>query len=997
MTNDPQQPPDPSSGQQRVAADASLSCTPISFVASIGTEPYAHVEPPAPDALTPRPLTLPGYEVAEILGRGGMGVVYLGRQLVPRREVALKVLHAVQATPRQLARFRAEGELIARVQHPNIVTVYEVGEHRGEPFFAMEYVAGGTLRQRNAATPLTPAAAARTTAILARAMHHAHQRGILHRDLKPANILLASDGTPKITDFGLAKQIDASDGPTHAGDILGTPPYMAPEQADGRIQDIATVTDVYALGAILYELLTGRPPFRADTTTEILRQVIHEPPVRPSVLRRKVPRDLETICLKCLEKAPRDRYSSAEGLAEDLERFLDHRPIRARRSFPWERALKWARRRPAAAALLLVGALALLGGGVSWYEHHRRAVLEAEREADENYQTFQRRRDDAVFFGMNALAGNQLLTGMDAAASSVAAGEAAREALAAAGVSPDDDVAETPTLGVEGSPRRREVSEGCHTLLLLLADNAEGAESLRLVERAARAYRPTEAYRRRRDHFRQRLQMSPAPAPVMQLPMGALDHFLLGFEQDQQGHPREALRSFERAVAAQPDHFWANLELALFALRSAQWEVARARLGVCLAKQPDYVWPHLLHGYACGERHLWDLAEESYATAEWLLDRHSNAEARYVLLNTRGLLRIYTHRLGEAAMDLDRAIALKPRNAVARVNLARVYINQHRWDDAKAELNNESVARWEPTVLADAYANQAETLLDDRTRAAAAAACRLVACGPLLPLSGGGLAQPFLAGQIYDDRAVREAIAACDAALKVAPTHIRANGALALARFEQRDYADSIRAWDEYLKAGGVMNVNAYRHRGQAHLNLHQFIDAEKDFTRGLLLEPEAADLHRNRGQAYYFAGAYLLAQEDFRALVHSAPDADAYSCSGLCRVEGPDYLQAIQDAEQALHRKPTVGATMYNIACIYARAVDRIEDDLQAAGHRELATEWRNEAGRCLREAFRLLPEQDRPAFWRQIVVPDRAIRSICCTEDFLNLARIHGSGGKK
>lgn len=311
-------------------------------------------EPPPP------PPDVPGFEMLERLGQGGMGVVYKARQKNLGRTVALKmVLAGAHANADDLARFSLEAEVVAKLAHPNIVQIYEVGEHEGRPFLSLEYIEGGGLDKKLAGAPQPARDSALLVETLARAVHHAHAQGIIHRDLKPANVLLTANGTPKVTDFGLAR-LGAGSGQTQSGDLLGTPSYMAPEQAAGKVSAIGPATDVYALGAILYELLTCRPPFRAQTPLGTLLQVMEHEPVPPTSLYSNVPRDLETICLKCLEKLPAKRYESAEALADDLRRFLDGRPILARPTPAWERALKWARRRPALAALYLVSAAALV-------------------------------------------------------------------------------------------------------------------------------------------------------------------------------------------------------------------------------------------------------------------------------------------------------------------------------------------------------------------------------------------------------------------------------------------------------------------------------------------------------------------------------------------------------------------------------------------------------------------------------------------------------------
>jgi WD40 repeat protein len=303
-----------------------------------------------------------GFEVVRELGRGGMGVVYLARQLQPDRLVALKLLRAAdQADEAELARFRLEAETLARLRHPNIVQIHVVGEHDGRPFLALEYIAGGTLADKVQESLPTPAAAAAQVETLARAMHAAHERGVVHRDLKPENVLLDSDGTPKITDFGLAKKLDAS-GQTASNAVVGTPSYMAPEQAGGQSRLVGPAADVYALGAILYKLLTGRPPFQGPTTMDILLQVVSADPVPPRRLRPEVPRDLQTICLKCLAKVPGERYADGLALAEDLRRCRAGEPIQARPAGRAEQLVKWARRRPALAAAYGLGLLALLLG-----------------------------------------------------------------------------------------------------------------------------------------------------------------------------------------------------------------------------------------------------------------------------------------------------------------------------------------------------------------------------------------------------------------------------------------------------------------------------------------------------------------------------------------------------------------------------------------------------------------------------------------------------------
>jgi WD40 repeat protein len=351
------------------------------------------------------------YELLEEIARGGMGVVYRARQVSLNRLVAVKMILAGRlAKPGSVQRFHTEAEAAARLDHPHIVPIYEIGEHENLHYFSMKLMEGGTLADRSktvsgprparGARPArrSPAGqsggeggsqgeSARLLSVVARTVHHAHQRGILHRDLKPTNILLDAQGQPHVADFGLAKLLESSPGQTGSRDILGTPGYMAPEQASGQPQQLTTAVDVYGLGAILYFLLTGQPPFSAETPLETMRLVVETEPVRPSALVPHVERDVEIICLKCLAKEPARRYRSAEALAEDLERWLEGAPILARPVGRMESAWRWCRRNPAVASLSLACVLALLAGvTVSTWQtlQARRARLVAEARADES-------------------------------------------------------------------------------------------------------------------------------------------------------------------------------------------------------------------------------------------------------------------------------------------------------------------------------------------------------------------------------------------------------------------------------------------------------------------------------------------------------------------------------------------------------------------------------------------------------------------------------------
>jgi tetratricopeptide (TPR) repeat protein len=346
---------------------------------------------------------VPGYEVLAELGRGAMGVVYRARQTRLKRVVALKmILAGSHAGTSQLARFQTEAEAVAQLQHPNIVQIFEVGKHEGLPYFSLELVDGLSLREKLADKPLESAEAARLVEVLARAMHHAHQQGIVHRDLKPANVLLTADGLPKISDFGLAKRLEDDSGQTGTGTILGTPSYMAPEQARGAGNEIGPLADVYALGAILYEMLTGRPPFVTANPVDTVMQVLNEEPVAPRRLQPKVNRDLETICLKCLEKDPPKRYADAQALAEDLRRFRRGEPIQARPVGAAERVWRWCRCNPRIAVPSLAAgllALALMIGGpvAAMVIYEQKGIAEeAQRKAEADQRRANQAKKEAV-------------------------------------------------------------------------------------------------------------------------------------------------------------------------------------------------------------------------------------------------------------------------------------------------------------------------------------------------------------------------------------------------------------------------------------------------------------------------------------------------------------------------------------------------------------------------------------------------------------------------
>ncbi|MFL6545794.1 MAG: protein kinase domain-containing protein, partial [Candidatus Udaeobacter sp.] len=348
----------------------------------------------------PRPMPMlmdfGDYELLEQIGRGGQGVVFRAHQKSLNRTVALKVISLGQwASEAHVKRFRREAEAAARLEHPCIVPIYEVGERDGSCYFSMKFVEGGQLDEVVRREPMPPRRAAELIAKVARTVHYAHEHGILHRDIKPGNILLDKNGEPHLTDFGLARLVESESTVTRTLEVLGTPSYMAPEQAVGNKAHLTSATDVYGLGAVLYQLLTGQPPFAGGTTYETIKLLLETEPRQPRFLNPKIDRDLSTICLKCLEKDPARRYPSALALAEDLERWLKHEPIQARRTGIFARGRKWVRRNPTSAFLAAsLVALAAASGWIVWKSEMIRhpvtagiAVLPFENLSEQKEQT----------------------------------------------------------------------------------------------------------------------------------------------------------------------------------------------------------------------------------------------------------------------------------------------------------------------------------------------------------------------------------------------------------------------------------------------------------------------------------------------------------------------------------------------------------------------------------------------------------------------------------
>jgi serine/threonine-protein kinase len=856
-----------------------------------GSIDTATIPPSAPPSKTGLD-SVPGYEVLGELGRGGMGVVYRARQVALNRVVALKmVLSGGHAAAQERTRFLVEAEAIAAVKHPGIVGVYDFGTHDGLPFFSMEFCEGGSLAGKLAENPLPPREAARLVEQVARAVQAAHEQGIVHRDLKPGNILLGSDGAPKVTDFGLAKRVEAGPGLTATGAVMGTPSYMAPEQAEGK-KEVGPLADVYALGAILYECLTGRPPFRAATAFDTLLQVVSQEPVSPRHLNTKVPRDLETICLKCLRKDSARRYASALALAEDLGRFLAGEPIQARPVGRLERAGRWLWRNPVAAALLAGVVLAVAAGAWALWERAAkradlaRRIAETERTVSLALGKAEQLRDQAR--QMPAATSQE-------AEAALAVWRRAEAALGVAEAALDTGAADEGlrlhvaqvwqeieqgrhlheawrTQALRQERLLRELDEARMTRSTIIDNGFDYAGAAAKYARAFSAYGLEVRPGRTAELAR---QIRGEPPSVRDALIVALD----GWEYAaSNAKGKQLTRELSALARAADDSAWRKKVRAALArrdrpsLRAASADARRLSL-------PPASLERLAFGlFSAGER------DEAIALLRWARGCHPSDF--WVALALAGLLpmsKSQTPVIVEEAIGCYRAaLALRPR--------------------ATAVLNNLGVALEKRKELDEAIACYQKAIAADPGEVAA-----YVNLGNALHDKGKGK--------------VAEAIKCYRKAIAIDPRNPVAHNNLGLALKSKGKVAEAIECYHKsiecYQKAGAPDRGEASPHTnlGAALYEKGKVDKAIACHKRALALDPRDAVAHLNLGVALKAKGKLALARECFRKAIAIEPRcADAHFNLGVVLKRQGKLAEAIECYRKAIALDPRDARAQTNL-----------------------------------------------------------------------------------
>jgi tetratricopeptide (TPR) repeat protein len=844
-----------------------------------------------------------GYTLLDELGRGATGVVFRARQHCPERVVALKFFSAGVHAAEQRARFLAEANIIARLDHPNIVRVHAVGEYQGQPFLCLELLDGGHLGKKIDGRPQPPRQAAVLLEQMARAVQHAHDKGTIHRDLKPSNVLLAVDGAPKISDFGLARF--GRPELTATGAILGTPAYMAPEQARGEGEKVGPAADIWALGAILYELLTGQPPFRGVQVLDTLQQVVEREPVPPTRLQPKVPRDLETICLKCLEKKPPRRYGTAAALAEDLRRFLAGRPIAARPVGTLERAAKWARRRPAAAVLLALAVLLVLGGvsGLLWYQQLRleQVQQQAQRELRTNYLN----REVTAALREVAQARHKLhaqlrdprqaqglLSDIDQWQALVQAGQTTLAKAQALARSEPALLGEDLTVRLQKLDQQLQADDRDYQL-------ARKLDTIRLeawtpvdgkLDRAKALARYPEAFAEAGYDLQKgaaaQLAARIGQSPIRYALVAALDLWA-GLTGD------EPLRRRLLALSRQadPDPWRDQVREAL-----AGYDVQKLRQ---LARQVD-VSVQSPHTVLALSLQLPKTDDQGAALLRRALDQHPGDFWLHFNLGTR--VQDPRERVG----CFRAALALRSRSSVAHYNLGTALVAQK--DYAGAITHFQQALKLDPSYAA-AHTNWGRALADQEDHAGAIRHYQQAL--QIDPRSAP--AHNNWGTALYNQKDYAGAIRHFQQALKLNPNHARAHYNWGTALIAQQDYAGAITHFQQALKL--APNYAA------AHTNWGLALAAKRDYADAITHYQQALKLAPNYAAAHNSWGLALAAQKDHagairhyqQALQLNPRSAAAHNNWGRALAAQQDYAGAITHYQHALKLDPKHDAAHYN------------------------------------------------------------------------------------
>jgi serine/threonine-protein kinase len=907
--------------------------------------------PPLATGTTPHPLPtrdvprIRGYDVQEVLGRGGMGVVYKAWDSRLHRPVAVKMLLAgAYAEPRELERFLREAETVAGLSHGNIVQVYEAGDADGRPFFTMEFVEGGSLAQKLKGVPHPPRQAAVLVATVAEAVHAAHLRGVVHRDLKPGNILLTADGTPKVSDFGLARRLESGGDLTLTGIPVGTPSYMAPEQSQGQRDAIGPATDVFALGAILYEMLAGRPPFRAETAEATLQQALNEDPVPPSRLNPRVPRDLETICLRCLHKEPPRRYASAVALAEDLRRYLLGEAILARPEPRLERLARWVRRHSAGAGLLAAVAILLVTtsvGGLLLYQQQF-AARARQKQTDHEVRAILARACVQLAEGWQAADMAKL---KDAVAEGKRAEDVARSGGASTAVRQEVEV-----FGRDAVERLARAKKN-HALLQAVLDVSPSHEiivrvddqasrmlvlaQLSVDEQYAAAFRAWGLEVDGTAEAEVVARLDAEPEVVVQELIAALDAWMM--ERRRRQRPEaEWRRLFRVAERLDRGERHRRLRTLLVGESPLRAEVVAGLAGV------GSPWPALWElTWGKTWRHLPEvqaqidprteptptlvLLAQAYAAigdtvgAEKLLRRATTARpGQVMLLYVLGQLleRQGSSRLSEAIEYYRAARSQRPQLGMA---LSKALLGARRAEEAEEVLRELEPQKSNNPVF-HAYRGLA-AYYQEKFGEAEVAFRKVLDLKPDWAGAHSDLGAALNAQQRFG-----EAEAACRKALDLKPNLVEAHINMGLALVMQQRYVEAEVACRRALALRNDL-PKPYVILGIALEGQGKYGDAEAAHRQALALRPEVAEVYYTLGNALVPQGKYGEAEAAYCKALRLKPDfPDAYKNLGNALVRQQKYREAETAYRKVLALRPAHAENYYNLANVLMDAQQSVE-----------------------------------------------------------------------